>query len=180
MSINRAIFIDRDGVINCDFGYVFKWEDFKFIDGSVEGLRLLCSAGFLLFIITNQSGIGRGYYTDDDFSKLNIQMLNCLHMKGVNIRAVYHCPHSPGENCICRKPSPEMILRAKRDHDVDLRHSYMIGDKLSDIEAGQRAEVGTQILVGHDVAPANARLAEFVRADNLFEAAKQIVHYISE
>ncbi len=106
---NKAIFLDRDGVINEDTGYVYKIEDFKIIDGVFEALIDLKSVGYLLIIVTGQSGIGRSYYTEDDYQKLTDYMLNTLSTKGINISKVYYCPHAPEDNCNCRKPKPGML-----------------------------------------------------------------------
>ena len=175
MNKNRAIFIDRDGVINHDYGYVYKWADFKFIKGCIEGLILLQNSGFLLFIVTNQSGIGRGYYTENDFFELSRHMLDYLEKNGVSITEIYHCPHTRYDLCFCRKPAPGLTLRAQKDHNLDLENSYMIGDNLSDVLAGRQAGVGMQILVGRKNSFANEKPATYSVAENLLEAAKQIV-----
>jgi D-glycero-D-manno-heptose 1,7-bisphosphate phosphatase len=175
MNTNRAIFIDRDGVINHDYGYVFKWSDFKFIAGSIDAMRLLYNNGFLLFIITNQSGISREFYSESDLSALNEDMCAFLSKYGVKIQQIYYCPHMPEDKCICRKPSPELILRAQKDHRVDLRQSYMIGDKMSDIEAGLNAGVGSQILIDQSDRYASQPSSTFSIAKSLYEAAKTIL-----
>lgn len=175
MNEHRAVFIDRDGVINHDYGYVYKWADLRLISGCIEGLLLLQNSGFLIFIVTNQSGIGRGYYTEYDFSELNKHMLDHLEKNGVAIKEIYHCPHIPSDHCFCRKPAPGLMLRAQKDHNLDLGHSYIIGDKLSDVEAGRQAGVGMQILVGRKSGSADGQTATHCIASNLLEAAKQIV-----
>ena len=143
---NKAIFLDRDGTINVDKGYVYKIEDFEFLPGAIEALRLLQEAGFILIIITNQSGIARGYYTKEDFERLNRWMLTELERHGVHIAAVYYCPHLPAEkgeniplelkkyriNCSCRKPKLELFEKAIRDFNIDLSQSFAIGDKPRD------------------------------------------------
>jgi D-glycero-D-manno-heptose 1,7-bisphosphate phosphatase len=137
--MNKAIFLDRDGTINVEKNYLYKIEDFEFLPGVIEGLKLLQEAGYLLIIITNQSGIGRGYYTEEDFNILNNWMLEKLKEKGVKITAVYYCPHLPDaqvekyrKNCECRKPKLGMFLRAIEDYDIDLSRSCAIGDKIRD------------------------------------------------
>ena len=144
---NKAIFLDRDGTINVDKGFVYKVEDFEFLPGATEGLKILHEAGFLLIIITNQSGIARGYYTEEDFESLNSWMLTELEKHGVHITAVYYCPHLPREegeesipselkqyriNCLCRKPKLELFERAIKDFNIDLSQSFAIGDKPRD------------------------------------------------
>ena len=121
---NRAVFLDRDGTINEDRHYLYKIEDFAFLPGVVEALRLLQEAGFLLIVVTNQSGIGRGYYTEADFQKLNTWMLSELKHQGITVAATYYCPHLPDakipqyrKDCDCRKPRtnrPATELRRRR------------------------------------------------------------------
>ena len=151
--MRAAIFLDRDGVINVDRYYVSRIEDFQFIDGAIHALRTLGQAGFPLVIVTNQSAIGRGLYSLDDFQTLNRWMLAVLADHGVAITDVYYCPHAPEANCDCRKPAPGMLLRAAEEHQLNLEHSWMIGDKPTDIEAGVRAGVPhtIQVLSGQAV-----------------------------
>lgn len=148
--MKKAVFLDRDGVINVDKGYVSKIEDFVWCDGVFEALLELIKLGYDLFIVTNQSGIGRGYYTLDDFERLNSYMLNELYKKGIEIKKVYFCPHAPEQNCSCRKPSPQMILRAAGEFAVDLKNSVLVGDKPSDIEAGKAANVEHLYKIGDE------------------------------
>jgi D-glycero-D-manno-heptose 1,7-bisphosphate phosphatase len=143
----KAAFLDRDGVINIDKNYVYKIEDFEFKDGIFELLKLLQSKGFTLFVVTNQSGIGRGYYTLQDFKKLTEYMLNELKKKGIEIKEVAFCPHHPDDDCECRKPKPGMILNLVKKYNIDLKNSILIGDKQSDIKAGKNAGVGKTYLV---------------------------------
>ena len=145
--MNRAVFLDRDGVINVDKQYVSKIENFEFTEGIFELLYTLQEMGYLLIVITNQSGIGRGYYTLEDFQKLTEWKLDQLKKRGIAIHKVYYCPHSPESRCDCRKPSPKMLLDAQKQFDIDMKHSWMVGDKKSDIEAGKKAGVGKTVLV---------------------------------
>jgi len=145
----KASFLDRDGVINKDFGYVGKVEDFEFQDGIFELLHLLQDLGFLLFIVTNQSGIARGYYTEKDFYKLSDWMKNELKKKGIKIKDIAFCPHYPditGE-CDCRKPKAGMILDLARTYNIDLKNSIMIGDKETDMEAAIKSGIKKRYLV---------------------------------
>jgi len=139
----KAAFLDRDGVINEDLGYVSKIEDFKFKKGIFELLGLLQKLGFVLFIVTNQSGIARGYYTKEDFIKLSEWMLKELKKRGIEIKEIEFCPHHPditGE-CECRKPKPGMILNLAKKYNIDLKNSIMIGDSDRDIQAAVNAGV---------------------------------------
>ena len=145
-----AAFLDRDGVINVDHGYVSSWDHFEFISGVPEALRSLSEVGYKLVVVSNQSGIGRGFYTEADLTRLNEQINDYLKTEvGVRIGGFYHCPHHPtdaqGEflmQCECRKPAPGMIHQATRDLDIDLGGSLLVGDKDSDIQAGRAAGIG--------------------------------------
>jgi D-glycero-D-manno-heptose 1,7-bisphosphate phosphatase len=139
----KAAFLDRDGVINEDSGYVGRIKDFKFKDGIFELLKLLQNLGFTLFIVTNQSGIARGYYSEEDFYKLTEWMKEKFKKEGIEIKDVRFCPHHPditGE-CECRKPKPGMILDLAEKYNIDLKNSIMIGDSDRDIEAAKRAGI---------------------------------------
>lgn len=139
----KALFLDRDGVINKEKKYLYKKEDFEFIDGILELCKYYQSLGYLLFIVTNQSGIARGYYTNEDFLLLTEWMLKQFLVNDISISKVYYCPHHPdisGE-CICRKPHPGMLLDAKVEFNIDMHNSVMIGDKPRDIEAALNAGI---------------------------------------
>ena len=147
--MTSAVFLDRDGVINVDHGYVSTWERFEFLPGVPDALRALQDAGYLLIVVSNQSGIGRGYYGEADVESLNQAVAQHLGSTvGVTLSEFYHCPHHPTEaegefrrQCDCRKPAPGMIRQAVLDHGVDLKTSLLVGDKDSDIEAGRAAGV---------------------------------------
>ena len=147
---NRAVFLDRDGVINHDYGYVSKIDDFKLIPGTFESLRFLKNKNFLIFIVTNQSGIGRGLYSESDFLKLNEYMLNLFLKQKIIIDKVFYCPHKPEDSCLCRKPNPGMIQKALKEFSIIKEKSIMIGDKITDIECGKRAKIGKSFLINND------------------------------
>ena len=146
--MNRALFLDRDGVINIDHGYVHEVEKFHFRDGIFEVCLAAQKAGMKIIVITNQAGIGRGLYSISDFQKLNSHMLNCFSKNNVTISAVYFCPYHPTHGIghfkkfsNDRKPSPGMILTACREHQINPMHSIMIGDKESDKIAAYQAGI---------------------------------------
>jgi len=142
----KAIFLDRDGVINFKLPedrYVTDMSDFGLIPGVVEGLSILKDLGFLLVVITNQRGIARGFMTEMDLAEVHESMLAELEAQGVRIDGIYYCPHDESEGCDCRKPEPGMVLAASRDLGIDLSRSFMVGDSPSDVAAGRRAGVMT-------------------------------------
>jgi D-glycero-D-manno-heptose 1,7-bisphosphate phosphatase len=143
--VKRALFLDRDGVINEDRGYVSRQEDFSFCEGVFEALRTFQAEGFLLIVVTNQSGIGRGYYTEAAYQKLTYWMLKKLKEVEIFITKVYHCPHAPETKCACRKPQPGMLQTALQEFDIDPTRSWLVGDKESDLEAAARAGVQGRI-----------------------------------
>lgn len=152
--MRRCVFLDRDGVINRDSGYVSKWEDFEFLPGALESMKRINEAGFHLVIVTNQSGIARGYYTLDDYQKLTKKMTCSIEAAGACVLGVYFCPHLPqgrvapySIECDCRKPAPGMILRAASEHGIDLGNSIMLGDKMSDMDAATAAGIRCRYLI---------------------------------
>ena len=155
--MKKAAFLDRDGVINIDHAYVDRPEEFEFVDGVFDAAKALVDAGYELVVVTNQSGIGRGYYSEADFAHCCEWMRARFAEVGAPISAIYFCPHHPEKaldayrcQCNCRKPEPGMILRAQSEHGYELSASLMVGDKLSDMKAAAAAGVGTRIQVGKD------------------------------
>lgn len=154
MNGKPAVFLDRDGVINEDRGYVHRWEDFSFLPGAIEALRRLQQKGYLLVVITNQSAVARGLCTEADVLALHERMRAFLREQGIELTGIYYCPHHPQGSvsdyaiaCSCRKPEPGMILRAAQEHGIDLSRSLLVGDKLSDLEAGRAAGIPSLYLV---------------------------------
>ena len=144
----KVAFLDRDGVINKDTEYLYKINDFEFTQGCVAGLKRLTDKGYLLIVVTNQSGIGRGYYSEQSYQALTAWYLNELLEQGVSIQAVYHCPHSPESECDCRKPKAGLFLQALKQYpDIDFSQSLMVGDKLSDLKAAFSMGIQKLILV---------------------------------
>ncbi|WP_457602798.1 D-glycero-beta-D-manno-heptose 1,7-bisphosphate 7-phosphatase [Nitratifractor sp.] len=147
--MKKALFLDRDGVINLDHGYVHTVEAFAFVPGILDCIRRMQERGYLPIVVTNQSGIGRGYYSGEDFERVTAAMLEEMHKAGIVIfrEQVFFCPHTPQEGCACRKPQPGMLREAIERFGIDPAASVMIGDKTSDIEAAEAAGVGRTLLV---------------------------------
>ena len=168
--MNKAIFLDRDGTINIDHGYVHQIDDFEFIEGSINALKKLKEMGYLLVLVTNQSGIARGYFTGAQFLRLTEWMDWSLAEQGVDFDGIYYCPHHPDgkgefkEDCPCRKPKPGMLLDAMKALNIDPQQSVMVGDKIEDIKAGINAKVKINVLVrtGKPVTKEGERLANAV------------------
>ncbi len=149
-----AIFFDRDGTINRDHGYVYKIDNFQFIEGAIEAMIELKKMGYALILITNQSGIAIGLFTEEQFLELTEWMNWSLIDHGIGLDAIYYCPHHPNaieqkykQICNCRKPKPNMLLKAQKELNINMKASYMVGDKISDIQAGKEANIGTNVLV---------------------------------
>jgi len=156
-ALRPAAFLDRDGVINRDHGYVWRIEDFEFLPGVLDAAAQLAAAGYALVVVTNQAGIGRGMYTPADYARLTDWMRARFAEAGAPLFGVYHCPHHPslalGEYrraCDCRKPAPGMLLAAVRDLGLSLADSVIFGDKCDDMCAGHAAGVGLRVLLGKD------------------------------
>ena len=143
----KTIFLDRDGVINKDIGYLHKIKDFKFMEGIFDVCLFFLRLDYQIIIVSNQSGIARGYYTEDDYKKLTQWMLNKFLINDISILDAFHCPHGPDSDCNCRKPMPGMLIKARDKFDIDMNMSWLIGDKETDIEAANLAGISNTILV---------------------------------
>jgi len=146
--LQKALFLDRDGIINIDHGYVYKTKDFEFTEGIFALVKVFLKNNYKLFIVTNQSGIGRGYYSENDFSTLTTWMLDEFKKRDVEILSVHHCPHNPEEKCNCRKPKTGMIDEILVQNEIDLEKSWMIGDKQSDINLAINSNISQTIAIG--------------------------------
>jgi histidinol-phosphate phosphatase family protein len=171
---NKAAFLDRDGTIARDVPYCSRPEDFELLPKVPEAIKLLNDNGFKVVIITNQSGIGRGFFTEDMLAKIHRKMLDELKKSGSVIDAIYYCPHQPDDNCECRKPKPTMILQAARDLAIDLQKSFFIGDTDSDVEAGEKVGCHTIRINTAFSIDAKRQAADFVCAD-LYAGAQWII-----
>ena len=157
-SKRKAVFLDRDGVINVDYGYVHKLSDFILLPGIVEGLKILQDNDYELVVVTNQSGIARGYYSQEDYSAISSYYHDLLSAQGVVLSAIYCCPHHPSGSvarfamkCGCRKPSAGMLSKAAIDLNLDLSHSFMFGDKVTDMLAAKAAGLSHGIFIGDHI-----------------------------
>lgn len=159
----KTIFLDRDGVINKEKDYLYKIKDFEFISGVFVACKNFINLGYQIIIVTNQSGISRGFYSENDFYHVTNWMLNQFHKKDISILDILFCPHSPSANCACRKPEPGMFFQARDKHDIDMTKSWMIGDRDRDIKAANRAGISNTILVrsGHQIDEINSN-AKFI------------------
>jgi histidinol-phosphate phosphatase family protein len=146
--VHRAVFLDRDGTISRDVPYCSQPDDFELLSGAAEGIKLLNEYGFKVVVVTNQSGIARGYFTEGMLARIHDKMQKELAKHGARVDAIYYCPHHPDENCGCRKPKPKMVLQASLDLDIDLSQSYVIGDSEMDVELARQAGCKAGIRVG--------------------------------
>jgi D-glycero-D-manno-heptose 1,7-bisphosphate phosphatase len=147
-ALKPAAFLDRDGVVNRDHGYVVSADCFELVEGAARAIRLCHEAGYLVFVVTNQAGVAHGYFEEDAVVALNLHMRRLLAADGAHLDDIRYCPHHPEarrlayrKECSCRKPAPGMLLDLAKSWPVDLSHSFVIGDKESDLEAGRRAHV---------------------------------------
>lgn len=177
----KAIFADRDGTLVADPGYyVYKTEDFKLLPGVIEGLKAL-SKKFIFIIVTNQSGIGKGAHTLTDTEKFNEKLIDELKKNGIEIKKIYVCQHAPEDGCDCRKPKTKFIKEAEKEFNIDLKNSWVMGDKPIDIEMGEKSGCKTTyVLTGHgkqyldDLQKDNLK-PNFI-AENLLKAAEFIIN----
>ena len=155
----KTIFLDRDGVVNKEVRYLYRLSDFKFIDGIFDSCLYFQKLGYEIIIVTNQSGIARGYYNENDYQKLTEWMLGQFNNNGINILDTFYCPHGPESLCECRKPKPGMLIEAKDKYNISMKDSWMIGDSESDIKAANAAGISKTILVrsGHLVDESNSK-----------------------
>lgn len=175
MKKHKAVFLDRDGTINVyKPDYLWKVEDFLWIPEAKEGLRILSKTDYKIIIVTNQSGVGRGYYTKEDVEWLHDWMLEECKKEGIRIDAIYYCPHHPDEGCLCRKPKPGMIHRAAEELGIDLKKSWMIGDNPKDIAAGKSAGLKTIQIKNKELKEKDQNIHPEKRVEHLKDAVTHI------
>jgi D-glycero-D-manno-heptose 1,7-bisphosphate phosphatase len=177
----RALFLDRDGIINIDHGYTYRRENFEFMPGIFEVARAAVAANYRLFVVTNQAGIGRGYYSEADFLELTDWMCERFKEEGAPIAQVYYCPSHPtagiGQyrtDSPDRKPNPGMIIRAAKEHNINLLQSILIGDKESDIAAGISAGVGQNILLAESASEKTYAVNSVIVISKISESIKYL------
>lgn len=172
-----AVFVDRDDTLIVDVGYCKDPDRIQVLPGVVEGLQKLSRAGLAIIVVTNQSGVGRGFFTEDDLSAVHTRLRTKLEASGVSLRAIYYCPHLPENNCSCRKPRPGLLLQAAADMDLNLKTSFMIGDRELDLLAGRAAGTRTILVSSKEVQEREdvGQIADFV-VKNLVEAANVILN----
>ena len=181
--MKKAVFLDRDGTLNIDYGYVHDIDHFHFIEGSIEALKKLKEMGYLLVLVTNQSGIARGYFTEQQFLQLTEWMDWSLADRGVDLDGIYYCPHHPEakltefkQDCDCRKPKSGMLLQAIEELNIDPTKSIMVGDKVEDLLAGKGAKVKTLVLVrtGKPMTSEGEKMADYV-LDSIIDIPSLII-----
>lgn len=172
-----AVFLDRDGTICKDVHYMRSPEQFELLPSAVEGIKLLNKLGMKVVIVTNQSGVARGYFTEETLKKIHERMIDELLKKGARIDAIYYCPHHPDDNCSCRKPKIGMLKKAEADFGLDLSECFVVGDKKLDVETGKNAGCASVLITGPETEP---NIKADLSVSNLYEAAKVISKKIHE
>lgn len=173
--MNKALFLDRDNTIIFDAPYMADPDQVKIMPGVVEALKKFRQAGFLLIIVTNQSGIGRGMFSEQAMLKVHERMVEMFLTEGVDFEDILYCPHAPEDDCECRKPLPGMLIEAANRHRVEMSESVMVGDKAADVEAGIAAGCGKSVWLSHGRKHIEIENTEFIIAENLKEAAEKIL-----
>ncbi|MHA2283915.1 MAG: D-glycero-alpha-D-manno-heptose-1,7-bisphosphate 7-phosphatase [Promethearchaeota archaeon] len=181
MTKKKAVILDRDGTLIEDKNYAYKIEDLEILPGVIDGLQML-QKDFIFFIVTNQSGIGRGYYTEDDFHKFNNYLIQILKNVSIEIIRTYFCPHLRGDNCDCRKPRTKFIKVIINEYDVDIKRSWMFGDHPSDIQFGINAGCRTVFLTtghgeNHVDKLESLKIKPTIISKNFLTATKEILNF---
>lgn len=179
----RAVFLDRDGTLNVEVNYLHRVEDFVLIPGAAQAVRALNAADYLAIVVTNQAGIARGYYDAAAMHALHAHLAVLLQAENAHIDAIYFCPHHPdfGAACDCRKPQSGMLLQAANEHAIDLRHSWLVGDTITDLQAGMGAGCRTILVRTGYGATTEAQLeAHVIRPDAIVDDIGAAVSFLLE
>ncbi|MAG15367.1 MAG: D-glycero-beta-D-manno-heptose-1,7-bisphosphate 7-phosphatase [Dehalococcoidales bacterium] len=171
---DRAVFLDRDGTMAEDVSYCCRAEDFRLLPNTARAIELLNEHGFKVIVVTNQSGVGRGYFTEETLADIHKKMKRELAREGARVDAIYYCPHHPDDNCDCRKPKPGMIRQAVKDYDIDLKYSFVMGDMMSDIAMGKAAGCRT-VFIGRQPPVSEGEAAPEAIAPDMLEATYSII-----
>ncbi len=172
-----AVLLDRDGTINEDTGYLSNPGEVRLLEGAAKAIKRLNHASIKVVVVSNQSGVGRGYFTHSDLSAVNKRLIELLKEDGARVDGIYCCPHRPDDNCGCRKPSTGLTSKAALEHSIDLTRSYVVGDKATDVELARNAGAKAVLVLtgdGERERPGLARPADFVAKD-LSEAVRWIM-----
>ena len=179
----KVAFLDRDGVINRDIGYLYEWKKFEYLESVKLALKKLIKENYHLIIVTNQSGIARGYYTEQDFQKLNVAMQEDLKKSGIDLLDVFYCPHyvsgrikQYAVSCNCRKPKPGLFFQAFEKYNIEIDKSVMFGDQDSDMDASKAAGIQHRFIIG-DHSISNSALGSF---DNLKHAVNRFLILVNK
>ena len=170
---SRAVFLDRDGTMARDVHYCSHPEDFELFPDTVQAIKLLNEHGFKVIVITNQSGIARGYFTEETLAKIHQKMKDELAKEGTWVDGIYYCPHHPDDGCDCRKPKPRLLLQAASEHDIDLKYSFVVGDLQMDVDLGKAVGCKT-ILIGDTLL---GEVKPDFMASDLLEAVRTILRW---
>lgn len=183
--MKRAVFLDRDGTINIEKDYLYQVKDFEFVPGAEEAIRLLNQSGFMVIVVTNQSGVARGYYTEEDVENLHRHIDQVLANYSAHVDAWFYCPHHTSGRgsyslpCSCRKPFPGMLREAAKRYDIDLDNSFMIGDKLADVEAGLAAGCHTILVrTGYGAKEEQQLTGNTIVYDDLLSAVRTLCNQV--
>jgi len=171
----RAVFLDRDGTMAKDVHYCRRPEDFRLFPNTAKAIKLLSEHGFKVIVITNQSGIARGYFTEEALAQIHEKMKAELAKEGAWIDGIYYCPHHPDDNCNCRKPKPKLVLQAAKEHDIDLKHSFVVGDLSLDIDMGKA--VGCKTILLLDSPQEDMNISPDYIASDLLEATQYVLQW---
>ena len=172
---NRAVFLDRDGTMAKDVHYCRRPEDFKLFPNTAKAIKLLNEHGFKVIVVTNQSGIARGYFTEETLAQIHEKMKSDLAKEGAWIDGIYYCPHHPDDNCDCRKPKPKLVLQAVGGRDIELKHSFVVGDLEMDVGLGKA--VGCKTILLRDSPQEDMSISPDYIVSDLLEATQLVLKW---